>query len=343
MKQDMMNIGIVNEETWAFFKEVYEELDAHHRTSLFERRLSTLPVLNSRIIKYLQRRDLQILMKENQVVFFEWASELLAAASHLPKTCGIVTRLHRYEMYKWADKINWQNVDRVILVSEAKEREFSARFPEHSSKTAVIPEAVSLKKFVPIPRQFGGNIGILCHLSPRKRVYELILAFYELNKKRGNLHLHIGGSGHPGFPDYQPSLVDLVRDLDLENQVTFYGKVTDPNQWYPKINIFISNSYNEGLQVSPMEAIATGCFCLSHHWQGADELLPQDYLYYTDQELIQKITAYCEATESERQHKRECLQAVVREQFDVDQTKVAIRRLVEEVGKPFARRNGKTG
>ena len=78
------------------------------------------------------------------MVFFEWASGLLASASHMAKTCGIVTRLHRYEMYRWADRINWDAVDRLILVSQAKLREFSAAFPQHVHKAVVIPEAVSV-------------------------------------------------------------------------------------------------------------------------------------------------------------------------------------------------------
>jgi glycosyltransferase involved in cell wall biosynthesis len=335
-----MKIGIVNEETWAFFSEISEELASHHQTALFLRRQSKFPILKERVDTKLLRRDLQALMQSSHVVFFEWASELLSAASHQPKKCGIITRLHRYEMYNWADRINWDNIDRIILVSKAKQQEFKELFPKHASKTFVIPEAVSIRKFSPIHRRYGGNLGILCHLSPRKRVYELILAFYQMCLERNDLHLHIGGEGHSRFPDYQPSLVSLVRALELEDRVTFYGKVTDPVQWYANIDIFISNSYNEGLQVSPMEAIATGCYCISHHWQGADELLPEECLYYTDQEMIQKILAYCDANEKEREHKVACLQDIVRERFDVNKTKVLIRKLVEEVGAAYLHKNG---
>jgi glycosyltransferase involved in cell wall biosynthesis len=335
-----MNIGIVNEETWAFFGEVSEELASHHQTSLFLRRKSKLPILKERVNFHLLRKDLKALIHNNHVIFFEWASELLSAASHLPKTCGIITRLHRYEMYHWADKINWENVDRIILVSDAKQREFKELFPKHASKTIVIPEAVSVNKFVPIKRRFEGNLGILCHLSPRKRVYELILAFYQMCQLRNDLHLHIGGEGHPRFPDYKPSLVSLVQDLGLQEKVTFHGKVSDAYRWYANIDIFISNSYNEGLQVSPMEAISTGCYCLAHRWQGADELLPEECLYYTDQELIQKVLAHCDTHEIEREQKIACLQSIVRERFDVDKTKVLIRKVVEEVGATYINKNG---
>jgi glycosyltransferase involved in cell wall biosynthesis len=336
-----MNIGIVNEETWAFLDEVYQELGEHHPTSVFVRRQSKSPVLKTRIDHYYLVSDLRKFMQQNQVVFFEWASELLAIASHLPKTCGIVTRLHRYEMYHWADRVHWGAVDKIILVSHAKKREFEKKYPEHGKKVVVIPEAVSPARFPPQRKKFLGDIGILCHLSPRKRVYELILAFSEIHEQRSDLHLHIGGGPHPRFPDYAPALYGLVKDLRLEEKITFYGAVTNPQEWYSKIDIFISNSYSEGLQVSPMEAIASGCYCLSHRWDGAEELLPEENLFYSEREFIQKVISFYDLSEDEQSEKVADLQKMVIEKFNVDNTKVQIRELIEEVGASFVNKNGK--
>ena len=120
-----MKIGIAIEETWSFLHEIYADLQAHHTVTLFEPRQTGLPVFNQRLNSHLFRRNLRAFLQHNDVIFFEWASRLLAEASHMPKTCGIVTRLHRYEMYQWVDKINWANVDVIILVSEAKRAEFT--------------------------------------------------------------------------------------------------------------------------------------------------------------------------------------------------------------------------
>ncbi|MCC6189283.1 MAG: glycosyltransferase family 4 protein [Anaerolineales bacterium] len=326
-----MNLGIVITETWAFFEEVYDELARHHRTRLFHPRQTSLPFFQERFNRALGERDLRRFLSSSDVVFFEWASELLGAASQLPKVCGIVTRLHRYELYRWADGINWEAVDKVILVSRAKQREFMARYPQQAAKAIVIPEAVSLERFQPHPRAFGGHLGILCNLAPRKRVYELILAFYELNRREPGLHLHIGGGEHPLFPDYPHALQSLVSKLGLQDQVTFYGRVTRPEEWYSQIDIFISNSYSEGLQVSPMEAIAAGAYCLAHQWDGADELLPEASLYYTERELVEKVLEYCQAGEAERRARREALRAKVAEDFNVDRIKVQIRETIEQV------------
>jgi glycosyltransferase involved in cell wall biosynthesis len=330
-----MRVGVAIEETWSFFNEIYAELSQHHQVSQFKRRVVHPPFFRERANRYLFRRDLGSLLQENQVVFFEWASELLIAASHMPKTCAIVTRLHRYEMYQWVDQINWDVVDKVIVVSQAKRREFVGLFPDHASKVVVIPEATSPEKFKFNQRTFNGDIGILCHLTPRKRVYEAILDFYELLQQEDRYHLHIGGGRHVLHGDYYVAMHSLVQRLGLESRVTFYDNVPDPHNWFPKIDIFLSNSYSEGLQLTPMEAMASGCYTLSHHWEGAEELLPEENLFYTGAELRQKILEYSHADEAERLRRRQALRATVCEKFDIHQIKVQIRQLVEDVGRAW--------
>lgn len=327
-----MRVGIVIEETWSFLNEIYADLSEHHTVDLFRRRNLRLPVLQMRINHHLFRRDLSAFCAANDVVFFEWASALLAEATHLPKVCPIVTRLHRYEMYKWVDHINWAAVDKIILVSQTKKAEFLARFPEQEAKISVIPVGVDPKKFQLRTRPFQGNIGILCHLTPRKRVYDLILAFSDLLADRPDLRLHIGGGAHVSHADYHEAMHHLVHQLKIEDKVIFYGNVTDTANWYQEIDIFISNSYSEGLQVAPMEAMASGCYTLSHAWAGAEELLPEANLYLTDRQLQRKILEYCEAPASVQREEQARMRAIICDQFDVNQAKTKVRRLLEECG-----------
>lgn len=338
-----MRIGIAIEETWAFFKEIEQELAKHHQTTQFTPRKVRSPFFNDRISAHMLRRDWMNFLQSNQVVFFEWASGLLETATHFPKACGIVTRLHRYEMYRWADKIDWEAVDRIILVSQAKQREFARRFPAHAEKVVVIPEAISLERFQSQVKEFSGQLGILCHLSPRKRVYELILAFYELICVRDGFHLHIGGQGHANFPDYTDALHAIVDNLGLRERVTFYGKVQDAQNWYRNIDLYISNSYSEGLQVSPMEAVASGCYALSHHWDGAGELFPAEELFFTERQLVEKILAYADLSQPAKEAQILELQEIVRREHDLDRIKVQIREVVEEVGAQFELRHRLAG
>lgn len=327
-----MNIGVATEETWSFLHEIYDDLKVRHHTSLFQRRVTSLPAFNVRANRWLLQRELAQFMRNNDVVFFEWASELLAVASRLPKRCGIVARLHRYELYQWADKINWNAVDTLILVSQAKRREFLERFPGLEAKIVVIPEAISLARFPYRPQPWRGQIGTLCHLKPRKRVYELVLAFHELAQERNDLHLHIGGGRAANFDEYYLALLNLVDKLALHDRVTLHGAVSQPESWYPQIDLFVANGYSEGLQVAPMEAMASGCYTLSHFWDGAEELLPRPQLYYGDRELRQRILEYADSSDQQRSQRQAALRQIVVANFDVAKTKVQIRQLIEAAG-----------
>ena len=328
----MTKLGVlVGEDNWMFFREIYDDLSAHFRTEVYTPKTYNTPLLYGRLNRWAFRSQIQGMLRRNDVCFFEWASELLSHASHMPKQCIIVTRLHRFEMYQWANQINWDVVDRVILVSKAMEREFVTRFPEQASKTFVSSPSTSLIRFNPKEKAFAGDIGILCNLSPRKRVYELILAFHELLQQKDDFHLHIAGGYSPADEDYHTALHHIVQKLRLRDKVTFYGHVTDTEDWYGKIDIFVSNSFSEGLQVAPMEAMASGCYCLSHRWAGADELVPEENLFVTGRELQEKILWYSELPETEKQSYRDRMRAVACEEFDMDHTKAQIRQVIEQV------------
>ena len=63
---------------------------------------------------------------------------------------AIVTRLHSYELYAWAPEVNWDHVDKVILVSQAMKGKFDDLYPAHAHKTEVVYSASSIEKFKPI-------------------------------------------------------------------------------------------------------------------------------------------------------------------------------------------------
>jgi glycosyltransferase involved in cell wall biosynthesis len=332
-----MRVGVAIEETWDFFHGVYAELEHSFEVSQFKRRTFRLPIFNNRFNRMLYQSDMRNFLKGNQVVFFEWASQLLAEATRQPKTCGIVTRLHRYEMYQWVDQINWDRVDRVVLVSKAMQDEFLEKFPSQRGKTSVMNAGISLEKFTVKPRTFQGNIGILCHLTPRKRVYDLILAFAELCERESGFSLHIAGDDHPGFLDYANSLRYLVQQLGLEEKVRFYGFLPDPTDWYHHIDIFISNSYSEGLQVALIEAMASGCFSLSHGWKGVDELLPPENIYFTNKTMLEKILQFAHTSEAEKHVQSAQLRAIACEKCSVEDSKRHIKSVVQEVGMKYQR------
>jgi len=90
----------------------------------------------------------------------------------------------------------------------------------------------------------------------------------------------------------------------LEDSITLTSPVTDAHSWLQSIDIFISNSYWEGLQNALIEAMATGCYCISHAWGGVEEALPAENICVTDRELEEKIIQYSALPEIEKSARR---------------------------------------
>ncbi|MBV6451614.1 MAG: Glycosyltransferase Gtf1 [Anaerolineales bacterium] len=327
-----LGIALSPSDSWHFFRPIHDDFTSRFEVDVFKPYRVNFPFFQERINRWFYRKQLDEFLKGHDVVFFEWASGLLAQATALPKSCRIVTRLHRYEFFEWSGRIAWEKVDAIILVSNTMLRMFSEKFPAHRSKCVVIPVGISTSKFYPGKRIFHGDIGVLCHISPRKRIYDLIMAFNELCGIQDGFHLHIAGGYDNAHMDYSAAIQTLIARLSLEDRITFYGNIKDPSEWYRGMDVFVTNSYAEGMQVAPMEAMASGCYCLSHYWDGAEELLPPENLYISNAELVEKILEYTRLPESLKQKQRSKMRAMACDKFGSEQIAPRIRQVVEQIG-----------
>jgi len=159
---------------------------------------------------------------------------------------------------------------------------------------------------------------------PVKRVYEMVLCVYHLRREGYPFTLDVAGSPVDRERRYAWALECLVEELDLVNHVRFHGHVEDVASWLHDIDIFVSNSYWEGQQVALMEAMATGCYCLGHCWDGVEEMLPVENTFASDTELRTELLSYAALPDAEKQRLQAEMRAIVRARFDE-------RRMVQEV------------
>ena len=332
----MTILGIlVSEDNWTFSKEIYDDLSKRYQTQVFNRKTYNTPLLHGRLNQWAFHTGIRSLLRRCDVCFFEWSGELLVHASRMPKQSAIITRLHSFELYEWAPKINWDAVDKVILVSQAMQRRFVENFPEHAHKTEVIYNGISMQESTPpAHRNFHFNLGMLCTITPIKRIYEVILLLSSLREEGHDAHLHIAGKP-AGDLRYSIALQRLVEKFELHDSVTFYDHIDNTPGWLKNIDIFISNSYWEGQQVALIEAMASGCYCLSHFWDGAEEMLPSGNLYMTEAELQQKIIAYSKKPEAEKQIWQAQMRSIACEKFDIERTKIEIRNVINSAAGNF--------
>lgn len=318
---------------WRFFDDIFADLTRHYETRVYVEKVYTTPLLYGRLNRWAVRHRIRSLLRRCDVCFFEWASELLAVATHMPKYGPIVTRMHAFELYAWAPRINWDRVDRIIVVSEAMARRFAARYPQSAGKLRVVHNGVALHRFTPGSARSALDLGMLCTVVPVKRVYEAVLMLDGLHREDGvPARLHVGGRCSDGWEaeGYYEALCHLVRRLDLADHVVFHGPVADAPSWLKQIGVFISNGYREGQQVALLEAMAAGCYCLSHTWSGAEEVLPPECLYTTDSQFRAKIAEHVRQPEVERVRHRARMRALAEARFDIETTKAAIRAVIED-------------
>jgi glycosyltransferase involved in cell wall biosynthesis len=321
---------------WKFFREIYEDFVDHYETRVFSPRAHHVPVLSGRLNGWAYRNGMRSILKQSDACFFEWASELLEAATHMPKYSPIITRLHSFELEEWADRIEWEHVDKVILISEAMRCRFEARYPTQARKTLVVYNAISTHKFKPIQRPFDFSIGMIGNILPIKRVYETILVVKELRDKGSAASLHIAGGPVQRNPNdrYYVAVHRLVEKLGLQDSVHFYGNVENVPAWLRNIDIFISNSFWEGMQTALLEAMASGCYCLAHFWDGAEEALPVENIFSTDTDLKRKLIAYAQLSDIERTTRKNRMVAIAQEKFDLEDKKIQLREIIESVLQP---------
>lgn len=93
-------------------------------------------------------------------------------------------------------------------------------------------------------------------LDSAKGIYELIDAIKLLKEERVNIELKIIGDG----PELETTKIK-VTELDLDNEIEFYGAITDPNLIkleYMRADMFILPSYHEGFPRTVYEAMIFG-------------------------------------------------------------------------------------
>ena len=69
----------------------------------------------------------------------------------------------------------------------------------------------------------------------------------------------------------------------------------------------------------------------TYFWDGAEEVLPAEYLFAGDSELQEKISQYVAMSAEQKAQHPARLRAIVEEKFDVEQMKQSIGGIIAEL------------
>lgn len=165
----------------------------------------------------------------------------------------------------------WRAADKVIAKS-AREIEM-IHAVDRRVNCLMIPNGVDLSNFkaaYPVPDD--GPLKLLCvgRLIERKGQHYLIEALKRLTDEGIDVRLDLVGTG-----DAQPANEALVARLGLTGRVRFLGYVPRENvaEHYAAAHVFVLPSYNEGMSVALLEAMASGLAVIVTPTGGTPELV----------------------------------------------------------------------
>jgi glycosyltransferase involved in cell wall biosynthesis len=327
----MSNLGLVISDNANFLNYIRSDLEKKYKVSEFQFAEKNFPVMSSRINSWRYKKNWQRFTHQQDVLFFEWAGEQLARASHLQKSAPVLVRLLGYELYHWAPHIDWNYVDVITVPLRWVKKDFGKYYSQYADKCEIIPTGIDIRRFDPTPMPFRGNLGILGYISPRKRVYELILSFADMISTGLDLNLYIAGNHDQRYQrDFDPIQL-LPSKLGIQDRVHFEGFVPSTTEWLKKIDIFISNSYSETQHVALQEAMASACYCLAHFWPGVEEYMPAGNIFGTPNDLLQKVNEFVALSEKQKMQQKSALLSVVQKEFDYKNVNIKLLDIIDKL------------
>jgi len=165
----------------------------------------------------------------------------------------------------------WKNADIVIAKCRA-EAEMIHEIDPNVGVT-IIPNGVDTDHYIPgepIPDE--GPLKLICvaRLIKRKGQHHLVEAINRITLQGIDIRLDLVGSG-----DAEEELREMVATLKIEDQVKFLGYI--PREeipvYYSQAHVFVLPSYNEGMSVATLEAMASGLPVIVSRTPGTEELV----------------------------------------------------------------------
>jgi glycosyltransferase involved in cell wall biosynthesis len=139
-------------------------------------------------------------------------------------------------------------------------------------------------------------------LEPVKNIEGIIKVMKKLQQQKFTFKYTIVGEGSSS-----QVLKELVKELNLENEVEFVGYQKDTEKYYLDSDVYILNSFSEGFSNSLLEAMYLKKMCITTNVGAASEIIKNDINGWIipvndENELYQKIITCIKLNSEDRKN-----------------------------------------
>lgn len=184
--------------------------------------------------------------------------------------------------------------DVIASCSDGCRRVFEKALPELKDRSVTVrnchrfDEITALSDNEPVEyNQSEVNVITVSRLAHEKGIDRAINAVAEANKAGIAVKLHIVGGG----PMYS-SLVDLVKELGIEDKVVFYKEQSNPFRYMKNADLFVLSSYHEAAPMVIDEARCLGLPMLTTATTSSQEMVTDEgcgWVCENDREAFEKM------------------------------------------------------
>ena len=199
-----------------------------------------------------------------------------------PKT-KIFYTIHGLDQFKELNYIRklYRNIlcNKIIAISDSVKKNI-IESGASINKVVTIHNAIDTTKFLGYNTKSlnikSPIIGNIARLVPKFKGQDILIkSIHILKEDYPNIKCYFAGSA-PGKEEIQ--LKELVGKLDLKDNITFLGNITDIEKFLNNIDIFVLPSRKEGFGISLIEAMAMGVPVISSNTPGPAEIIANERL-----------------------------------------------------------------
>lgn len=250
--------------------------------------------------------------RKSQVIFCEWGlANAVYFSNNNPDGKALYIRVHLQEINerarKFGKQINFENVTKVIFVSENVRNEYIKLFNVPIEKTVVIPNFVLEDEYSLIKNDKNGKnvvtLGMVGIVPQRKRFDRAVNLLEQLNKRGVNAELHIKGHRPENLEfmkgtsrikelDYYYEVYNKIKEKGLESKVIFSSWGNDVALWYKNIDFILSPSDFESFHYALADGVLSGSIPVVWNWSEAVEIYKDSWIVSSDEQATDYVMKY---------------------------------------------------